>query len=187
MLAFFNSCAPKYGSPEAVNKQLKIERKSTNNTIDKTLESMPDWMSKLPQDVNFIYTNGTYVSKDMQKSIDGASRSALNQLAITISGNVNSLIKEYALENGYANDAEITNELSRATSIEAINTEVVGHQRIDTVIIREEQSYRAFVLFRYPIGEFNKLALQIIKNNQLLDSKLNSTDAFKELENRVNR
>jgi len=186
-LVLICSCAsPKYGSQEAVIKQIEEEKKISKQAIDNTIENMPDWMTKPPQDVNSIYTTGTYLSKDMQRSIDGASRNALNELALTISGNLNSLVNEYVEETGFASDSTIINEVSRVTSMEAINTKIIGHKRIDSKLMRNNQSYRAFVLIQYPIGEFNKLALQVIKNNKLLESKLKSSDAFKKLEEKAN-
>ena len=186
-IIFIYSCAsPKYGSQKAVIKQIEEETKISKQAIDNTIENMPDWMTKPPQDVNSIYTTGTYLSKDMQRSIDGASRNALNELALTISGNLNSLVNEYVEETGFASDSTIINEVSRVTSMEAINTKIIGHKRVDSKLMRNNQSYRAFVLIQYPIGEFNKLALQVIKNNKLLESKLKSSDAFKRLEEKAN-
>ena len=186
-IIFIYSCAsPKYGSQKAVIKQIEEEKKISKQAIDNTIENMPDWMTKPPQDVNSIYTTGTYLSKDMQRSIDGASRNALNELALTISGNLNSLVNEYVEETGFASDSTIINEVSRVTSMEAINTKIIGHKRVDSKLMRNNQSYRAFVLIQYPIGEFNKLALQVIKNNKLLESKLKSSDAFKRLEEKAN-
>jgi len=185
MVLIYSCASPKYGSQEAVIKQIEEENKMSRQAIDNSIKNMPDWMTKPPQDVNNIHTAGTYLSKDMQRSIDGASRNALNELALTISGNLNSLVNEYVEETGFASDSTIINEVSRVTSIEAINTKIIGHKRVDSKVMRDNQSYRAFVLIQYPIGEFNKLALQVIRSNKLLESKLKSSDAFKKLEEKA--
>ena len=45
----------------------------------------------------------------------------------------------------------INNEITKSSSIESIKDLIIGHQTIDTRIIKDGALFRTFILVRYPI------------------------------------
>ncbi len=172
---------PKPGTSEA----LAAEKKYTEEKIEKNLKSMPEWYVKTPVDNNILFAAATETSKNMQMSMDKAAIKARAELALAVGGRISTMMKQYAEEAGVSNDPDITQIVSTVTSQEAINVNMAGVQRADAYVGREGDSYRAYVLVRYPLGELNKIALEQIKHNNVLNAKLRASKAFEDLERKV--
>ena len=95
------------------------------------------------------------------------------------------MMRAYADEVGLSNDPEMIQIVSSVTSQEAINVNLSGVQRADAQINREGDSYRAYVLIRYPLGELNKIAVEQVRQNTVLNAKLRASKAFEDLERKV--
>jgi hypothetical protein len=95
------------------------------------------------------------------------------------------MMRAYADEVGLSNDPEVNQLVSSITSQEAINVNLSGVQRADAQINREGDSYRAYVLIRYPLGELNKIAVEQVRQNTVLNAKLRASKAFEDLERKV--
>jgi len=83
----------------------------------------------------------------------------------------------------YADD--LGQEASVVTSQDAILANLTGVQEEDTKIVIEGDKYVAYVLIRYPIGEFNKLLTQKLNTNANVKTKLRSKKAFEDLEKKI--
>jgi hypothetical protein len=121
----------------------------------------------------------------MQMSMEKASVKARAELALTVGGRVSTMMRAYADEVGLSNDPEMNQIVSSVTSQEAININLSGVQRADAQINREGDSYRAYVLIRYPLGELNKIAVEQVRQNTVLNAKLRASKAFEDLERKV--
>jgi hypothetical protein len=181
LLLLAGCSTPKPGSPEA----LAVEKEATEKKIDKNLKSMPDWYAKTPLDNNILFASATETSRNMQMSMEKASVKARAELALTVGGRVSTMMRAYADEVGLSNDPEVNQLVSSVTSQEAINVNLSGVQRADAQINREGDSYRAYVLIRYPLGELNKIAVEQVRQNTVLNAKLRASKAFEDLERKV--
>jgi len=182
MLLLFAGCSsPKPGSPQA----LAVEKEATEKKIDKNLKAMPEWYAKTPLDNNILFASATETSRNMQMSMEKASIKARAELALTVGGRVSTMMKAYAEEAGVSNDPDVNQIVSTVTSQEAINVNLSGVQRADAQINREGDSYRAYVLIRYPLGELNKIAVEQVRQSTVLNAKFRASKAFEDLERKV--
>ena len=182
MLFLLAGCSsPKPGSPQA----LAVEKEATEKKIDKNLKAMPEWYAKTPLDNNILFASATETSRNMQMSMEKASVKARAELALTVGGRVSTMMKAYAEEAGVSNDPEVNQIVSSVTSQEAINVNLSGVQRADAQINREGDSYRAYVLIRYPLGELNKIAVEQVRQSTVLNAKFRASKAFEDLERKV--
>ena len=181
LLLLAGCSTPKPGSVQA----LAIEKEATEKKIDKNLKAMPDWYAKTPIDNNILYASATETSRNMQMSMEKASVKARAELALTVGGRVSTLMRAYAEEAGVSNDPEVNQLVNNVTSQEAININLSGVQRADAQINREGDSYRAYVLIRYPLGELNKIAVEQVRQNTVLNAKFRASKAFEDLERKV--
>ena len=52
-------------------------------------------------------------------------------------------------------------------------------------MLAQGKQYRAYVLLQYPIGKANKVLVDQVKKNRVLEGKLRATKAFKDLEEEI--
>ena len=181
LLLLAGCSSPKPGSPQA----LAVEKEATEKKIDKNLKAMPEWYAKTPLDNNILFASATETSRNMQMSMEKASIKARAELALTVGGRVSTMMKAYAEEAGVSNDPDVNLIVSTVTSQEAINVNLSGVQRADAQINREGDSYRAYVLIRYPLGELNKIAVEQVRQSTVLNAKFRASKAFEDLERKV--
>ena len=165
LLLLAGCSSPKPGSPQA----LAVEKEATEKKIDKNLTGVFRMLNLL----------------DMQMSMEKASIKARAELALTVGGRVSTMMKAYAEEAGVSNDPDVNQIVSTVTSQEAINVNLSGVQRADAQINREGDSYRAYVLIRYPLGELNKIAVEQVRQSTVLNAKFRASKAFEDLERKV--
>lgn len=165
--------SPKPGSYEA----MKEERLEVKKEMVKTLESAPSWYTKPPKATDILYEKASAKSGDMQMALNKATTLARAQLALSIQNEINATMKLYADDLGQ--------EASVVTSQDAILANLTGVQEEDTKIVIEGDKYVAYVLIRYPIGEFNKLLTQKLNTNANVKTKLRSKKAFEDLEKKI--
>ena len=181
LLLLAGCSSPKPGSPQA----LAVEKEAIEKKIDKNLKAMPEWYAKTPLDNNILFASATETSRNMQMSMEKASIKARAELALTVGGRVSTMMKAYAEEAGVSNDPDVNQIVSTVTSQEAINVNLSGVQRADAQINREGDSYRAYVLIRYPLGELNKIAVEQVRQSTVLNAKFRASKAFEDLERKV--
>jgi len=169
----FGCNSPKPGSYEA----MKEERVEVRKEMAKTLEAAPDWYTKPPKSNDILYEKASAKSQDMQMAINKATILARAQLALSIQNEINATMKLYADDNGQ--------EASVVTSQDAILANLTGVQEEDSKIVQEGDKYVAYVLLRYPIGEFNRLLTQKINTNTKLKTKIQAKKAFEDLERKI--
>ncbi len=181
LLLLAGCSSPKPGSPQA----LAVEKEAIEKKIDKNLKAMPEWYAKTPLDNNILFASATETSRNMQMSMEKASIKARAELALTVGGRISTMMKAYAEEAGVSNDPDVNQIVSTVTSQEAINVNLSGVQRADAQINREGDSYRAYVLIRYPLGELNKIAVEQVRQSTVLNAKFRASKAFEDLERKV--
>lgn len=145
----------------------------------------PTWYVEVNSD-DALYGVATEYSKDMQFAVDKAMMSAKRELASKFSSHTSSMMKDYAAEAGELNN-DVLREINRTTKIIVAEVNLIGVRRTNFKVIREKDGYRAWVKLRYAVDDSNKLLLEEIRRNKLLNHKLEASQSFQELEDNVDK
>lgn len=146
---------------------------------------VPDWYLTTEKEPNSIYGVASEVSTDMQFAVDKAMLSAKRELASNFSSHIDSMMKDYSAQAGGSN-AEVLQEINRTTKLVVNKVNLIGVNRTNFKIVKEDNQYRAYVKLKYAVDDSNRILLEEIKKNRRLNHKLESSKAFKELEREVN-
>ena len=80
----------------------------------------------------------------------------------------------------------IHNSVSIITSISRVdNVQLVGFKVSDRKVINLGTKYRTYVKLVYPIGSANKILVEKVNKEEQLKLRLESSEAFKELEEQI--
>jgi len=182
-VSFVAGCAtPEPGSPEAAYEKEKKKEEAKIEATKETVEELPDWYLNLPRSDHAVYAAGTATSPDVQLAMDKSELSAKRSLADRINSALSSKIKEFVAEVGQGENTTVVTEAERVTTNLITEVNVAGYSRKNSKILAQGRQYRAYVLLEYPIGKANRLLVDQIKKNRVLESKLRASKAFKELE-----
>jgi hypothetical protein len=145
----------------------------------------PEWFTEKPEKGDTaLYGIASEYSKDFQFAVDKATLSAKRELASNFSSHVESMMKDYVSEVGEADQSTIQ-EINRTTKLVVARVNLIGVQRTNYKVVHEKEGYRAFIKLRYAADESNRLLVQEIRKNRKLNAKLESSKAFKELEQSI--
>lgn len=161
--------------------------RSIEDYLSKIPKDLPKWMINLPVNDKYIFASGTNFNKVLQDSIDSASNDAFNRLTVKLSGQIMSILKIFASEIKSDDMFIINNEITKSSSIENIKDLIIGHQTIDTRIIKDGALFRTFILVRYPIKELNKLILRTIENNKNLEELLLESKSYQFMKSSIEK
>jgi hypothetical protein len=147
--------------------------------------SYPTWYTTdTPPGSDALYAVATEYSRDMQFAVDKATLSAKRQLAANYSSHISAMMKDFVAEVG--DDPELMKDISRTTKLVVAQVNLIGVQRTNFQVNRENAGYRAYVRLRYSVDESNRILMQEISRNRALQTKLESSQSFRELEDSVN-
>ena len=179
ILIILASCSQKVADIKKIDdfKDNNNDR-SIEDYLSKIPKDLPKWMINLPVNDKYIFASGTNFNKVLQDSIDSASNDAFNRLTVKLSGQIMSILKIFASEIKSDDMFIINNEITKSSSIESIKDLIIGHQTIDTRIIKDGALFRTFILVRYPKKELNKLILRTIENNKNLEELLLESESY---------
>ena len=188
ILIIFASCSQKVVDIKKIDdfKDNNNDR-SIEDYLSKIPKDLPKWMINLPVNDKYIFASGTNFNKVLQDSIDSASNDAFNRLVVKISGQIMSILKIFASEIKSDDMFIINNEITKSSSIENIKDLIIGHQTIDTRIIKDGALFRTFILVRYPIKELNKLTLRTIENNKNLEELLLESESYQFMKSSIEK
>jgi hypothetical protein len=178
---------PKPGSPAAVYKQEQKKEEARVEATKQTVVEIPSWYLNLPQDEHSVYAAGTATSADLQLAMDKSILNAKRTLADSIKGLLSSKMKQFIDESGSGDDSILTNEASKVTTNLITEANVAGYKQSDAKVLSQGKRYRAYVLLQYPLGKANRVLVDQVKKNRVLEGKLRATKAFKDLEEEIKR
>ena len=184
----FASCSQKVADIKKIDdfKDNNNDR-SIEDYLSKIPKDLPKWMINLPVNDKYIFASGTNFNKVLQDSIDSASNDAFNRLTVKLSGQIMSILKIFASEIKSDDMFIINNEITKSSSIESIKDLIIGHQTIDTRIIKDGALFRTFILVRYPKKELNKLILRTIENNKNLEELLLESESYQFMKSSIEK
>lgn len=182
------SCArPEPGSPAAVAEQAEEKEEAKADRIEETVDELPDWFLKPPTAAHSVFATGTATSPDLQLAMDKAVLSAKRTLADRIGSTLNSKMKEFVTEVGQGEDAEVISEVERVTTNLIAEVNAAGYSQKEAKVLAQGSAYRAYVLLQYPVGKANRLLVDQVKKNRVLEARLRASKAFKELEEDIKK
>ena len=158
------------------------------NTVSQQIEQIPEWYLNIPSADNTIYSSGSARAPDLQLAVDIAIMNAKTTLADRINGKLDSMTKSFVAKIGSTDlDTSVLNEIEKTSKNVIASVDVAGYVVDKSDITQEGTQYRAYVLLAYNSEEATKMMMNRMKRDRMIYSRIRSTEAWKELENEVNK
>ena len=186
LMVGLGACA-KNPNPTAILDTPMIKYK-TEKVVAAT-SNIPKWYKKLPKKDNAIYSVGSSSSPDLQLSVDMATLNAKYTLADRINGKLDGMMKTFMTRLGTDEDVSATtmSEVEKVVKNVIASVDVAGYNPKEIEVFPSGTQFRAFVLLEYSDAEARKIIMNRMMKDRLVYSKIKSTNAFKELQNEVNK
>jgi len=176
------SCSNTNDLQKSINKQ-KIEQTKSN---EKKVKSIPDWFVEPPQSsVDVYYFVGSGESKSVQLSMDIAVMEAQEQLASVVDTLVSQRADKFVAQLG--GSKELQTNFEEATKRVIAEVQAGGYQIKENEFQAYNDYFTAYVLLEFTTEEVNQLFYQQLQKEALKDAKLSQTEAFKELEEELEK
>lgn len=144
--------------------------------------NIPEWYVSTPSTEGSIFSAGTAVAGDIQLAKDIAVLNAKHVLADRINGKLAAETRSFVNQvNVSDNDATVLRDVERVAINTVDNIDVAGYNVTNTVLLRDGNQYRAYVLLDYSDVEVNKILLNRLRQS----TKVTATEAYKRLEEKV--
>ena len=158
------------------------------NTVSKQIEQIPEWYLNIPSAEDTIYSSGSARAPDLQLAVDIAIMNAKTTLADRINGKLDSMTKSFVAKIGSDDlDTSVLNEIEKTSKNVIASVDVAGYVVDKSDITQEGTQYRAYVLLAYNSEEATKIMMNRMKRDRMIYSRIRSTEAWKELEDEVNK
>ena len=158
------------------------------NTVSKQIEQIPEWYLNIPSADDTIYSSGSARAPDLQLAVDIAIMNAKTTLADRINGKLDSMTKSFVAKIGSDDlDTSVLNEIEKTSKNVIASVDVAGYIIDKSDVTQEGTQYRAYVLLAYNSEEATKVLMNRMKRDKMIYSRIRSTEAWKELEDEVNK
>ena len=158
------------------------------NTVSQQVEQIPEWYLNIPSAEDTIYSSGSAKAPDLQLAVDIAIMNAKTTLADRINGKLDSMTKSFVAKIGSTDlDTSVLNEIEKTSKNVIASVDVAGYVVDKSDITQEGTQYRAYVLLAYNSEEATKMMMNRMKRDRMIYSRIRSTEAWKELEEEVNK
>jgi len=186
LMVGLGACA-KNPNPTAILDTPMIKYKSEK--VVAATSNIPKWYKKLPKKDNAIYSVGSSSSPDLQLSVDMATLNAKYTLADRINGKLDGMMKTFMTRLGTDEDISATtmSEVEKVVKNVIASVDVAGYNPKEIEVYPSGTQFRAFVLLEYSDAEARKIIMNRMMKDRLVYSKIKSTNAFKDLQNEVNK
>ena len=158
------------------------------NTVSQQVEQIPEWYLNIPTADDTIYSSGSAKAPDLQLAVDIAIMNAKTTLADRINGKLDSMTKSFVAKIGSDDlDTSVLNEIEKTSKNVIASVDVAGYIIDKSDVTQEGTQYRAYVLLAYNNEEATKVLMNRMKRDKMIYSRIRSTEAWKELENEVDK
>ena len=158
------------------------------NTVSQQIEQIPEWYLNIPSADDTIYSSGSARAPDLQLAVDIAIMNAKTTLADRINGKLDSMTKSFVAKIGSNDlDTSVLNEIEKVSKNVIASVDVAGYIIDKSDVTQEGTQYRAYVLLAYNNEEATKVLMNRMKRDKMIYSRIRSTEAWKELEEEVNK
>lgn len=180
------ACAsPQPGTPAWTAEVEKKKLEARMDNVKSALDELPSWYTSPPTDEHSLYAAGTATSSDLQFAEDKAILGAKRSLADRINSRLSGKMKEFISESGAAENTQVLTESERVTSNLITEVNVSGYSVTEKKFVPTGTQYRAYVLLQYPMGSANRILVDQVNKNNLLEGKLRASKAFQDLEKEI--
>ena len=156
--------------------------------VETAVSQIPKWYLEIPKDKENVYSTGTATAPDLQLAVDIATINAKTTLADRINGRLDAMIKTFIAKVGQDDlDSEVLTEVEKVSKNLIAEVDVAGYVPTTVKVYPSGTQFRAFVLLTYSEKEARKVIVNRMRKNRLAYSKLKATDAWKELEDEVEK
>ena len=156
--------------------------------VETAVSQIPKWYLEIPKDKENVYSTGTATAPDLQLAVDIATINAKTTLADRINGRLDAMIKTFIAKVGQDDlDSEVITEVEKVSKNLIAEVDVAGYVPTTVKVYPSGTQFRAFVLLTYSEKEARKVIVNRMRKNRLAYSKLKATDAWKELEDEVEK
>ena len=156
--------------------------------VETAISQIPKWYLEIPKDKENVYSTGTATAPDLQLAVDIATMNAKTTLADRINGRLDSMMKTFIAKVGQDDlDSEVMTEVEKVSKNLIAEVDVAGYVPTNVEVYPSGTQFRAFVLLTYSEKEARKVIVNRLRKNRLAYSKLKATDAWKELEDEVEK
>ena len=156
--------------------------------VETAISQIPKWYLEIPKDKENVYSTGTATAPDLQLAVDIATMNAKTTLADRINGRLDAMIKTFIAKVGQDDlDSEVITEVEKVSKNLIAEVDVAGYVPTTVKVYPSGTQFRAFVLLTYSEKEARKVIVNRMRKNRLAYSKLKATDAWKELEDEVEK
>ena len=156
--------------------------------VETAVSQIPKWYLEIPKDKENVYSTGTATAPDLQLAVDIATMNAKTSLADRINGRLDAMIKTFIAKVGQDDlDSEVFTEVEKVSKNLIAEVDVAGYVPTNVEVYPSGTQFRAFVLLTYSEKEARKVIVNRMRKNRLAYSKLKATDAWKELEDEVEK
>lgn len=177
------ACAsPQPGSPAWTASQEQKKQEARADAVKDSVADLPSWYVKPPTDEFSLYAPGTSMSSDLQFAEDKAVLGAKRALADRVNSRLSGKMKEFLSESGSGENPQLLAESERVTSNLITEVNLSGYTITEKKFMPVGQQYRAYVLLQYPLGSANRILVDQVNKNSVLQGKLRASKAFQDLE-----
>ena len=156
--------------------------------VSKQITNIPDWYLNMPTDEEAIYSSGSAKAPDLQLAVDIAIMNAKTVLADRINGKLSSMTKTFIAKIGSSDlDTSVLSDIEKVSKNVVAEVDVAGYSVTKSDVTQDGTQYRAYVLLEYSNEEAIKIMMNRMRKDRMVYSRLRSTEAWKELENQVDK
>ena len=177
------ACAsPQPGTPAFTALQEQQTQEARIDAVKSAVDDLPSWFTVPPTDENSIYAPGTATSSDLQFAEDKAILAAKRTLADRITTKLSNKMKEFISESGTGENTQVLADSERVTINLITEVNLSGYLVTEKKYVPTGTQYRVYVLVQYPLGSANRMLVDQVKQNTLLEGKLQASKAYQDLE-----
>ena len=147
---------------------------------------IPSWYKNVPTDPNYLYAANTATSQDLQVALDKAGTGGRTEIGRQVEVKIEGLQKRFDQEIGIGKDAELLQQFTQASK-NVVSTCLTGSKIKKQEYFQDGKFWRAYVLVEYPVGAANEALMQQIKSTQQMQTRFQSSQTFKDLEDEVKK
>ena len=156
--------------------------------VERAVDVVPSWYKKMPKKKGSIFTVGTATAPDLQLAVDIATLNGKVVLADRINGKLKAMTKSWIAKFGQNDvDARVMTEIEKVAKNVIANVDVAGYSPVEVDVTTAGTQYRAFVLLEYNDKNAAKIIMNRLRKDRMVYSRLRSTEAWKELEEQVEK
>ena len=189
-IVILTSCT---SSKDAINTTIPEGYKADEDKIveqkkkemETSVEEIPEWFLEEDELGDLLTAKATATSSDLQMSIDKSMIIAKRELASKIEETISNKTKQFLKDVGIDENSKNYDETIITTISRIDNVELSGFKVDNRKVINLGTKYRSYIKLVYPIGTANKLLVNKINKEEELKLRLESSEAFKELEKEI--